>query len=182
MPKILILWGTLILLASTNTSSANCNVRSVSTLTHTREVSPIDMLITRRTSGNCWVHFEITVDGLAHEVSAQADGDEGTDTLCNQAIEQGRSALLAGLGGKFKTEAVTICSEGDAALHKLRIGDLILENEVGRIESEGYFQYRNSICRLFVERRGINRKLMVYHGVICKTDEVGLNWIVVDRW
>ena len=182
MQKFLIPLCTIMLWVSTHTAVANCDVRSVSTLTHTRAVGPISMLISQSTIDSCTVQFEISVDGIAYEISAQADGQEGRDALCNQAIDRGRSNLLAGLGGKFHTEAVTVCSDGGASPHKLRIGDLIMENEVGRVKGEGYFEYKKSTCRLFVERRGANRKLMVYEGVICKTDEIGGGWIVVDRW
>ena len=27
-----------------------------------------------------------------------------------------------------------------------------------------------------------DRRLVVNHGVICQTDQVGANWIVVDKW
>lgn len=85
--------------------------------------------------------------------------------------------------GKFETETVTVCKEGQVVSPKIKIGDTILETEVGKSNVKvGYFKHQNANCRLFTERNAQNGKLVVHHGVICQVDNSPTNWIVVDKW
>lgn len=93
-----------------------------------------------------------------------------------------RSATRIDDKAQISAESVTICSEGQSVNNHVRIGDTILENEVGKSKVTKYFSHQNSRCRMFTERYVVERVLRVYHGVICQTDDKGLNWIVVDKW
>jgi hypothetical protein len=163
-------------------AKAECLVRSASAIVKDREVGPVTNLIRAKYQGLCKVQYELEVDGVSHYVKAQAQGSESHEILCNEAIERGRKNLLINLGGRFQTEAVTVCSEGKAVAIKINIGDNVLETELGKSAVDSYFNYRGARCRLFTDRRNVNRSLRVYHGVICQTDEPGANWIVVDKW
>ena len=85
--------------------------------------------------------------------------------------------------GTFKTETITVCKEGEIVNPKIKIGDTILETEVGKSNvNVGYFKHNNAKCRLFTERLTEKGKLRVNHGVICQIDNSPTNWIVVDKW
>ena len=85
--------------------------------------------------------------------------------------------------GQFENETVTVCKEGFEQVPKIKIGDTILETEVGKSNVKvGYFKHQNAQCRLFTERHSKNGKLAVYHGVICQIDNSPTNWLVVDKW
>lgn len=84
--------------------------------------------------------------------------------------------------GKVESETATVCKEGQPIDTKIRIGDTILESEVGRSKMDKYFTYRNSRCRMFTEHMAKDKLLRVYHGVICQIDNSETNWIVIDKW
>ena len=169
------------LFVSTQTE-AECAVRSASILVNERAVSLVTDLVKTTSPGRCLVQFRLNVDGVWNNIREEEQGKESEEVLCNYAIEKGRNSLLASLGGKFQTEAITICGDGNSFTGKIKTGDVILENEVGRSKVDLYFNYNNARCRLFTERLSQNRRLVVNHGVICQTDQVGANWIVVDKW
>jgi hypothetical protein len=84
--------------------------------------------------------------------------------------------------GAVNRETATVCKEGEHVDAKVKIGDVILESEVGEANLKKYFNYRNSKCRMFSEHLAIDKSLHVYYGVICQIDSNGANWIVVDKW
>lgn len=168
--------------ASFHLALAECDIRSASQLNHEREVGPVTDLEKTKSTGKCVVRYRLMVDGVWNLVQAEEAGLEQEESLCYYAIEKARRELLVGLGGTFQTEAITVCKDGRSASSKLTIGDTILENEVAWTKKGKYFNYRNSKCRLFIDRRELNRQLNVTYGVICQIDSNGENWIVVDKW
>jgi hypothetical protein len=85
--------------------------------------------------------------------------------------------------GDISTETITVCANGVIPLSKVKVGDTILENEVGQSNTKvGYFRWKNSKCRLFTERLTENGKLRVNHGVMCQVDNSHDNWLIVDKW
>lgn len=168
---------------------ADCNVRSASVLTGQNEVSEVIELKQTITPGKCTVKFKLNVNGQWHTVEeTQEDRWTKETALCRDAIRYGKEKLLASIGGKFSTEAITICKEGNERISKgfepvkLKIGDKILESEAGKSKIENYFNYNNRTCRMFTERYTFKGNTEIYNGVICQTDSSGANWTVVDRW
>jgi|APCry1669189883_1035261.scaffolds.fasta_scaffold42004_3 hypothetical protein len=84
--------------------------------------------------------------------------------------------------GQMDAETTTVCKEGTGEYPKIKIGDVITEKEVGVSRMPKYFNYRNSRCRMFSEHYPKDGKMSVYYGVICQTDNIGQNWLVVDKW
>jgi len=85
--------------------------------------------------------------------------------------------------GRVDSETATICKEGQGHDHKIKVGDIILESEVGinkRVSQ--YFTYKNSRCRIFTENTVRNKELRINNGVICQLDNNDTNWVVVDKW
>jgi hypothetical protein len=85
--------------------------------------------------------------------------------------------------GKVENQTSTVCKEGVTVEPKIKIGDVILENEVAKNpQVSNYFKYRNSQCRMFIEHTAYNKQMRIYHGVICQLDGSDTNWLVVDKW
>ena len=182
MWKILIALSALALNAGPAFADEKCIVRSASALMNEHIVGAVTDLKSRTATGFCEVSYLLTVDGEPHHVVGEARGNQPTDLLCKTAIEIGREKLLAGMGGRFRTEAVTVCSEGDHIQSKVRVGDTVLENELARSLVDLYFRHNNTICRLFRERLAEKGQLVVNHGVICQIDATRADWMVVDKW
>jgi len=178
MKKILLL----LLLASQFATAEECRIATASQMISERHVGDITNLVETKGIDNCTVEFDLEVDGKTYHLREFEKGLEQVASLCHYAKERARRNLLAGLGGKFKTEAITACREGEIAPMKIKIGDTILETEVGPSKMNKYFNYQNNRCRMFSEHMVVDRQLRVYHGVICQVDNSNTNWLVVDKW
>lgn len=182
----------LVLLATSQIAVANCNVRSASVLNGQNQVGEVTDFKQTIVPGKCTVQFRLNVNGQWHTVEeTQEDRWTKETALCRDAIRYAKEKLLASIGGKFTTEAITVCREGNANTErlskgfepvKLRIGDKILESEVGKSKIENYFTYKNQTCRMFTERYTFKGNQEIYNGVICQNDRIDTNWTVVDRW
>jgi len=85
--------------------------------------------------------------------------------------------------GRVDTETATVCKEGEGHDHKIKVGDIILESEVGTNKRVSqYFTYKNSRCRIFTENTVRNKELRINNGVICQLDHSDTSWVVVDKW
>jgi hypothetical protein len=170
------------LLVASQIAVANCNLKSASILENSHKVGPIVDLAKVVKPNRCSVGFTVNVDGVDHSVYKVVDGPEKEDVLCDYAIERGRRELLLSLGGQFKTEANMVCSEGTKVKETIKIGDTILENEVGTNQRLNfYWPYKQYVkCRVFKERYVRNKDTVEYNGVICQKTES--DWIVVDKW
>jgi hypothetical protein len=84
--------------------------------------------------------------------------------------------------GQIQKDSATICTEGGIIRPKMKIGDIIMESEVGESRIKKYFMYNNNRCRLFQEETVINHKIRNYYGVICQADSTGNDWLIVDIW
>ena len=177
------------LLLANQIAFANCNVRSASVLNGQNVVGEVTDLKQTIVPGKCTVQFKLNVNGQWHTVEeTQEDRWTKESALCRDAIRYAKEKLLASIGGKFTTEAITVCKEGDARLPKgfepvkLKIGDKILESEAGKSKIENYFTYNNQTCRMFTERYTFKGNAEIYNGVICQNNRIDTNWTVVDRW
>jgi hypothetical protein len=170
------------LLVFTNIAYAGCNLRTASTLVNERELGEVTDLVKTNTYGACRVKFRITVNGEWHDAEAEYKGMYSDYVLCSEAIDKAKTELLINLGGKFKTEAITVCQEGSTPAQKIKIGDTILENEVGQHKDPKYFKYKEARCRMFTEHYNEQGRLVKYEGVICQINNSSTNWLVVDKW
>lgn len=161
---------------------ADCDIRSASTLTSNRNVSGTINLEKNISKNKCTVRYQLEVDGDLHDVEETKTGNMSEGELCRAAIENGRKNLLASLGGNFRADAVTVCQTKPNVQRRIRIGDTILESEVGASTVTKYFKYKGTLCRMFTERLSSDGKLKVYNGVICQVDNVDTNWLVIDKW
>ena len=162
---------------------ADCDIRSASTLTGEHTVGPVMNLIKDKSIlGQCLVSFDMTIDGKTYHRDYNRVGFEYQDMLCDQAIERGRNSLLAEVGGRFQTESITVCTDSDFKPTKLKIGDIILESEVGKSKNSKYWKWQGARCRMFQNRSTVDGRPRLYSGVICESDNSETNWLVVDLW
>jgi hypothetical protein len=84
--------------------------------------------------------------------------------------------------GQVEAETRTVCKEGTVPDTKIKIGDVVLESEVGESQITNYFVYHRQRCRMFEEQAIFQKKIRDYHGVICQMSKNDSNWIVVDKW
>jgi hypothetical protein len=170
------------LLIVSHVAVANCDVRSASALTTNRSVGPVLNLERTITKNTCTVRYNIEVNGDMHEVEETKSGQMSDGELCRAAIENGRKNLLTSLGGNFRADSVTVCQTNKPIERRIRIGDTILESEVGTSVVTNMFKHKGTQCRMFTERLAVNGKLKVYNGVICQVDNSATDWLVVDKW
>lgn len=179
--KLLIL---LLFVNQTVFAEDDCKMRSASSLSSEHNVGPVtDLIKDKSENGKCTVTYNIIVDGEQHNVTGSFTGYEQQESLCRLAIDNSRKNLLVELGGTFITDSVTVCDDAETDLiDNVKIGDTILENEVGPSKIKEYFSYQNTKCRMFTQRLAYRHQLRVYNGVICQVDNSKTNWIVVDKW
>ena len=170
------------LLVVSQFAMADCDVRSASALTSTRSVGPVLNLERTITKNTCTVRYNIEVNGDLHEVEETKTGEMSDGELCRAAIDNGRKNLLTSLGGNFRADSVTVCQTNKPVERRIRIGDTILESEVGASAVTKSFKHKGAQCRMFTERLAVNGKLKVYNGVICQVDNSTTDWLVVDKW
>ena len=170
------------LLIVSHVAVANCDIRTASVLTSNRIVSKTLKLEKDISENKCTVRFKLEVDGDMHDVEETKTGNMSENELCRAAIENGRKNLLTSLGGNFRADAVTVCQTNKPIERRIRIGDTILESEVGTSVVTNMFKHKGAQCRMFTERLAVDGKLKVYNGVICQVDNSTTDWLVVDKW
>jgi hypothetical protein len=174
-------YSPIILILLSTVAWANCSVKSASQNVSQRQVSSPTNLVKTISTNQCKVKYNLKVDGNWHDVEYTYKGFEEEIVLCAKAVDEGRKILLSQMGGIFQTESITVCNEGKPVQFRpVKIGDLVMDNELGRMDRGQNFKYRNSNCRLFREKYEKDRIFRVTHGVICQTDHQ--EWIVVDKW
>lgn len=174
-------YSALILFLLTSAAWSNCSVKSASQNVSQRQVSPPTNLVKTITLNQCKVKYNLKVDNTWHDVEYTYKGFEEESVLCAKAVDEGRKILLSQMGGVFQTESITICNEGKPVQFRpVKVGDLVLDNELGRLDRGQNFKYRNANCRLFREKYEKDKQLRVNHGVMCQTDHQ--EWIVIDKW
>lgn len=157
---------------------ANCSVKESSQMVRDVATGAPTNIVRTVKDNSCHVKFNIEVDGKVHAVEYNLTKSDN----CAEAIERGKNELIVTMAGKYRVESITTCKEGGTVdLKPVKIGEVVLETELGVVErASNYFRHNNSKCRLFRERYGKDGKLRVAHGVICQMDNQG--WIVVDKW
>jgi hypothetical protein len=160
---------------------AECDIRSASINQNQTQVGPVTNLVKSLSTNKCSVKFQIMVNGKNQSLEGSWSGTDPAEYLCNYAIEQTRKEFLVTMGGTFRTDTVTACIEGGAPQKKLKIGDAILEAEVGSSPIKQYFMHDMSRCRMFQDRIDTVDKTVTYNGVICQIKHTNY-WRIVDKW
>ena len=176
MKKLLLLLA----LVGPNVMAADCQMRQASKVISERQVGNIDDLVKIKSHQKCQVKFSVVVDGEKHNINWTHEDYGDPEISCQKAIDNGMGELYLRLGGKYQTESMVVCREGQPKQYQpLKKGDEGLENEFGYADQKKYFSYKGAKCRYFSERYN-NGKLQFSKGVICQNaNEL---WTVVDKW
>jgi len=168
-----------LVLVSQSVLANDCQIRQASKVTSERQVGNIDDLIKIKSHQKCQVKFSIVIDGEKHNVNWTHEDYGDPELSCRKAIDNGMGELYLRLGGKFQTESMVVCREGQPKQYQpVKIGDEGLENEFGSVEKKKYFKFKGAQCRYFSERYN-NGQLRFAKGIICQNDQL---WTVVDKW
>ena len=157
-------------------------MRTVSKISNLHQVGEVANLVKNISSGQCEVSFRLSINKVWHSIKHAEQGSEPEAVLCNYAIENGRAAVLATLGGKFKTESIMVCNDGAMPPGKLAVGDRVLESELNKLGNTTFFKYHADRCRLYEQRYVVKAKRRIVHGVICQTEFKSKLWTVIDKW
>lgn len=84
--------------------------------------------------------------------------------------------------GNLDAQTIVVCDSRGVPKKNVKVGDLVLEPEMGRGPVAKYFTYNNARCRMFMDRLAISGELKVYHGVICQVENSHEDWIVISKW
>jgi hypothetical protein len=155
-----------------------------------RHSSPTDLhsIVTPDAQGyKCSVRYRINISNEWRNAEGVGRG-QTEDAACKQALDLKRGALLAEVTpDKVTADTQMVCSDvPEITIRRVRIGERIRESEVDMhtIPAERpYFKYKNTQCRMFVERNTREGNLYTHQGVICResTDPRAM-WLVVDKY
>lgn len=156
----------------------NCRIHQASQLMDERNVSALQNLVKNKNQNSCNVKFDVVIDGQEHSVNWTHETSGDPEIACQTAIQNGMKELHLRLGGKFQTEAITVCKEGQPKqFQPIKKGYTGLETEFPMFpEQTKYFKHNNNKCRFFRERYDGK----VFKGVICQNDDE--LWTVVAKY
>lgn len=182
-----------ILLAVVSTTAmADCYVRVSTNLTkQTLNSRPTDIMqfVTTAPQGyNCVLRYRIHINDSWQTV--EGEGTAKTETeACVQAIRPERAGILQEIElDKVNTDTRLVCSDREMIqVRKVKIGEKIWESETDihiLPQERPYFTYKGTTCRWFIEREGQRQNMILYQGIICKTNNQNSNsrWLVVDKF
>jgi len=172
-------------------ANADCYLRLTSNITNRAifgEPTDVQRLVTPDPKGHkCVLRYRLNVDLEWRSIEGVGYGK--TDDLACSSAKDVRSGRLLEEVTREKVRAgqEMVCSDlPDIRVRPVRIGETVWESEVDvhTIPAERpYFNYKNTVCRTFVERNVKNRNLWTYQGVICKQDSLAdSKWRVVDKY
>ena len=110
------------------------------------------------------------------------------EQACGQASDIKRGAILGEVTAqKVRADQQMVCSDlPDIRVRPVKLGETIWESEVDVhiVPAERpYFVYKNTQCRMFVERNSRDQNLFTYQGIICRLNTTkNSKWQVVDKY
>jgi hypothetical protein len=181
----------LISLLAAGTANAECYMRSNIVLSqqtvNSTAKDTIQLVVPDRAGFLCSVRYRLLVNKDWQTIDGEATGRTEAEA-CAQAVDIGRGRILEDVEPRMiRADNQMVCSDlPDIRVRPVRIGETIWETETDahlNPEERGYFKYKNSKCRMFVERNNKNQNLFVYQGIICQiTSLPNSKWRVIDKY
>jgi hypothetical protein len=170
---------------------ADCHIRSNISLRNAKvNSSPTDVqrfVITSPRGFKCTAQYRIHIGD--NWQTAEGTGEGSTeDSACTQALDVSRGTLLAEAQPQsIRATNQMVCTDfPDIRVRPVKIGEIVWESETDwhSIPAERpYFNYKHTICRMFVERNGRGQDLSIYQGVICRVNASAYSqWQVIDKY
>lgn len=180
----------LALLLAASTASADCHIR-VSTKIGQGSVfgQPTDVqrMVTPDARGyQCVLRYRLNVNLDWQTVESIGLGRTEAQA-CAAAADLKQASVLTDAPVKVSADQQMVCSDlPDIRVRPVRIGEVVWESETDvhvNPDERPYFVYKNTQCRMFVERNSSDRNFFTYQGVICRLNATrNSKWQVVDKY
>lgn len=174
-----------------NDARADCYVRSNIKLTRQSiNAGPTDVqkLVVPDSAGQkCVMHYRVHIGNEWHTAEGTGVGLTEGDA-CKTALIIGNGSVLAEVEpSRVSADTQMVCSDlPDIRIRAVRIGEVVWESETDMHRNEqerGYFDYKQTKCRMFTERNAKDRNLYTYQGIICRVNSIpNSKWRVVDKY
>jgi hypothetical protein len=172
-------------------ANAECFVRSSTNITKSAlGGQPTDMqkIIKSDAAGfKCILRYRILIDDEWATVEGEGQA-KIEDLACARALDARKGyQLLEPTRERVSSDQLLICTDlREIRIRPVKPGEIIWESEtdIHRIGNErGYFNYKDTRCRMFTERNARDGNLLTYQGVICQADsKTNSKWRVVDKY
>ena len=145
------------------------------------------LVVPDKRGSKCVLKYRVNIDGDWQNAEGVGYG-KTEDQACASAMELTHGALLMEVQPtKVSAKTEMVCSDlPDIKVHPVKIGDIIWESETdvhSHPQERGYFDYKRTRCRMFVERNAQFQNLYTYQGIICKLNTTQYSkWQVVDKY
>jgi hypothetical protein len=179
------------LLTASTAVSAECYMRTQVNLSRQAVFGPptdVHRIVTPEAGGyRCSLQYRVNVNNQWHNAEGQGTG-KTEDAACQQAMDLKNGALLADVTpDRVNANTQMVCLDGpEIKVRRVRIGEQIWESEVDvhTVPTERpYFKFKNTQCRMFVERNAREGNLYTHQGVICRENTTpGSKWLVVAKY
>jgi hypothetical protein len=173
-------------------ANADCHMRSDIKLTNKLvKDSATDyqkMLVPDRKRGlKCILRYRVNLDGNWNTAEGVGYG-KTEEQACISAMDLTNGAVLLSVApAKVSANTDMVCNDlPDIQVHPVKIGDVIWESETdvhSHPQERGYFDYKRTRCRMFVERNAQFQNLYTYQGIICRLNTTQYSkWQVIDKY
>lgn len=170
---------------------ADCHMRSnISTRSPDVNSAPTDVqrfVVSTAKGFKCTAQYRIHMGN--NWQTAEGVGEGSTeDSACKQATDINRGTLLVDVQPQsIRATNQMVCTDfPDIRVRPVKIGETVWESETDlhSIPAERpYFNYKHTVCRMFVERATQRQDLAIYQGVICRINTSPSSmWTVVDKY
>ena len=179
------------LLVASGIAHAECHIRMNTNITRQAvfgAATDVQRMIVPDARGyKCVVRYRLNIN--ADWQTIEGTGVARTEEqACGQAVDLKRGAVLEEVTAqKVRADQQMVCSDlPDIRVRTVKHGDVIWESEVDihTVPAERpYFLYKNTQCRMFVERNSRDQNLFTYQGIICRLNTTkNSKWQVVDKY
>jgi hypothetical protein len=179
------------LLVATGVAHAECHMRMNTNITQQAifgSATDVQRMVVPDARGfKCVIRYRLNIntDWQTVEGIGVAPTQE---RACNQASDIKRGVVLGEVTAqKVRADQQLVCSDlPDIRVRTVKLGEVIWESEVDvhTVPAErSYFVYKNTQCRMFVERNSRDQNLFTYQGIICRLNTTkNSKWQVVDKY
>jgi len=181
----------LLLLMVAGAAQADCYMRVATNLTKQSifgQPTDVQRLVFPDPHGyKCVIRYRLNVN-LDWQTVEGVGVARTEEQACASAADVKRGALLQEVSPQtVRADQQMVCSDlPDIRVRPVRINDVVWESEVDvhTIPAERpYFVYKNTQCRMFVERNTRDRNFFTYQGIICRQNTTkNSKWQVVDKY
>lgn len=179
------------LLIAAGLAQAECYVRLSTNITRSAiggRPTDVQRLVTPLSKGSqCLLRYRILINDEWATVEGIATGAT-EDQACATALDAHRGfQLQEPVREKVQASQQLVCSDlPDIQIRPVRIGEIIWESETDihrNSQEHGYFEYKQTRCRMFTERNTKNGNFYTYQGIICQVNSKNNSrWQVVDKY